>query len=221
MSSKKVEHRRLVALEAARLMSETGLRDYYQAKSRAAHRLGMSGDGVLPRNSEVEQALRDHLSLFEHDDHQHRLEQLRNVALEALEFFAAFSPRLVGPVLSGTADRHSAVCLHVYLDAPETFSQFLAENGIPYDLEERTIRLDRERSASFGAYLFAAGEVALDVVVLPEIVLRQPPISPIDGRPMNRASLSKVQALLGAAATDQLGENRKIEGLTCRDGSAC
>ena len=211
MANRNSERRRLIALEAARLMSESGLRDYYQAKSRAARRLGMSSDGALPRNSEVEQALRDHLALFEHEDHQHRLEQLRNVALEALTFFADFSPRLVGPVLNGTADRHSAVCLHVYLDATEAFSQFLTENGIPYDLEDRTIKLDRERSVSAAAYLFAAGDTAMDVTVLPEIVLRQPPISPIDGRPMNRASIDEVRALLGNAATGQ-----QITSLTSR-----
>ena len=52
--------RRRVALEAARLISEHGIRDYRQAKLKAAQRLGLDDEQQLPRNREIEEALREH-----------------------------------------------------------------------------------------------------------------------------------------------------------------
>ena len=43
------------------------------------------------------------------DAHAGGLRARREAALRALEFFATFEPRLVGPVLDGTADAHSPV----------------------------------------------------------------------------------------------------------------
>jgi hypothetical protein len=203
MARRNEQTRRLIALEAARLISDLGLRDYKQAKLRAAQRLGISGQASLPRNSEIELALREHQQLFEGDAHHQRLDRLRKVAIEALGFLAEFSPRLVGPVLEGTADRHSAVCLHVHCDSAETFTQFLLENGIPFDIQERTIRLDRERSDDFPACLFTAGDTAMDVLVLPLLVVRQPPISPVSGRPMNRADLKDLETLMAVENSNQ------------------
>ena len=41
-------------------MSEHGIQDYGTAKRKAAERLGISGDGVLPRNTEVEASLAEY-----------------------------------------------------------------------------------------------------------------------------------------------------------------
>ena len=51
------EVRRRIAVEAARLMSEGGLRDYRHAKEKAAARIGIFDESSLPKNSEVEDAL--------------------------------------------------------------------------------------------------------------------------------------------------------------------
>jgi len=55
----------------------------------------------------IEDALREHQRLFQRG-HAAGLRQRREAALHALEFFRLFDPRLVGPVLDGTADAHSA-----------------------------------------------------------------------------------------------------------------
>src|SRR4029077_5157090 len=59
------ENRRRIAVEAARLISEHGIRDYHVAKRRAAERLGIAADTALPKNSEIEEALREHQRLFD------------------------------------------------------------------------------------------------------------------------------------------------------------
>ena len=95
-----------IAQEAARLISESGIRDYALAKRKAADQLQVSDLGQLPRNDEIEEALYQYQRLFRFDEQPRRLRYLRTVALRAMEFLAAFEPHLVGTVLRGTADQH-------------------------------------------------------------------------------------------------------------------
>lgn len=190
------ERRQRIAVEAARLMTESGIRDFHQAKLKAAERLGIREDSALPRNREIEEALREYQRLFQGDAQARLLGERRAAALEAMEFFAAFEPRLVGAVLDGTADRHSAVCLHLFADDPEQVPRFLAEHGIPAESQSRRLRLDRERQQEFPVWLFSADEVPFDLTVLPRDALRQPPLDRIDERPMQRASPETVRRLL-------------------------
>ncbi len=62
------ETRRRIAVEAARLISEDGMRDYHAAKRKAAARLGIQVDTALPKNAEIEDALREYQRLFDADD---------------------------------------------------------------------------------------------------------------------------------------------------------
>ena len=103
------ERRHRLAHEAARLMAEGGFRDYHQAKLKAAERLGIHDDASLPRNREIEDALREYQRLFIGGAQWQAVQVRRDASLRALEFFAPFSPRLVGPVLEGTADTNSPV----------------------------------------------------------------------------------------------------------------
>ena len=186
----------LVAQEAARLMSEHGIRDFHHAKTKAAERLGILETQALPRNQEIEQALRERQRLFLADSQPQSLQQRREAAVEAMRFLAAFEPRLVGAVLEGTADEHSAVCLHVFSDDPDAVSLFLREQGIPAETQMRRLRLNRNEQAEYPALLFAAGGVPFDLTVLPRNALRQAPLGRIDEKPMRRASLLTVEQLL-------------------------
>ena len=188
--------RRRVALEAARLISEHGIRDYRQAKLKAAQRLGVGDEQGLPRNREIEDALREHQRLFQSDQQPQALRARREAACEAMRFLCRFEPRLVGPVLEGTADAHSAVCLHVFSDAPDAIAAFLRDRGVPFEQRARILRFDRERSSEVPVLLFAAEGIAIDLSVLPQDAQRQPPLDRINERPMRRASLAAVEAML-------------------------
>ena len=122
--------------------------------------------------------------------------QGREAALRALEFFSGFEPRLVGPVLEGTADAHSAVALHAHCDDPDALPRWLEEHGIPAQSRSRHLRLDRNREGDFPVWLFSAEDLSIDVTVLPLDVVRQAPLSGIDEKPMRRASLSQLRTLL-------------------------
>lgn len=189
------ERRHRLAHEAARLMAEGGLRDYRQAKLKAAERLGISDDASLPRNSEIEDALREYQRLFQRDNIA-ALRHRREAALRALQFFGAFEPRLVGPVLDGTADARSPVALHLYSDDADAAPRFLEQHGIPAEPRSRRVRLDRQRIGDFPVWLFSAEDLAFDLTVLPCDVLRQAPLSATDEKPMRRASAVQLQQLL-------------------------
>ncbi|HVB83760.1 MAG TPA: hypothetical protein VND63_02680 [Rhodanobacteraceae bacterium] len=192
--------RRRVALEAARLISEHGIRDYGHAKRRAADRLGVWDEQALPRNSEIEDALREHQRLFQVASQPQALRARREGARAAMRFLARFEPRLVGAVLEGTADAHSAVCLHVFSDDPDALTLFLGERGIAVETRSRRIRLDRERELLAPVLLFSADNLGFDLTVLPLDALRQAPLDRIDGRAQPRASLAALDVLLQESA---------------------
>jgi len=188
--------RRRIAIEAARLMTESGLRDYRLAKEKAAARLGVFDVASLPKNSEIEDALREHQRLFGGDAQARTLTRLREGACEALRFFAAFEPRLVGAVLDGTADEHSAVCLHLYTDRPIEAIGLLMERAVAFTEGTRRLRLDRDTARDFPNLRFDAGDTAIDVTLLPYDLLRQAPLDRVSEKPMRRATLAMVEALL-------------------------
>ena len=190
------ERRRRLAHEAARLMAEGGIRDYHQAKLKAAERLGIHDDASLPRNREIEDALREYQRLFQGDMQASDLRRRREAALRALEFFGEFDARLIGPVLEGTADRHTPVALQLYTDDADAVARHLDQHAIPAESRSRRIRFDRERVGDVPVWLFSAEELTFDLTVLPSDALRQAPLSTVDEKPMKRASVVQLRALL-------------------------
>ena len=191
--------RQRLAQEAARLIVEHGIRDYRIAKTKAAERLGIGTRGALPGNAEIESAVHSHLSLFGGDAHADHLYLLRESALAAMDVLSEFSPRLVGPVLQGTADHNSAVNLHVFSDSPETVALQLHASGYPCRPYERRLKTSRGKGAkpeTFAGYEFRLENAAIQATVFPVDGIRQSPISPIDGRPMKRADRKAVKDLL-------------------------
>lgn len=190
------ERRHRLAHEAARLMAESGIRDFHQAKLKAAARLGILDDASLPRNREIEDALREYQRLFAGQEQAAGLRTRREAALRALEFFAPFEPRLVGPVLEGTADVHAPVALQLYSDDADAVPRFLDEHDIPAEARSRRLRLDPQRQLDAPVWLFSAEDLSFDLTVLPLDVLRQAPLSGVDEKPMRRASLAQLRQLL-------------------------
>lgn len=188
--------RRRIAVEAARLIAEQGMRDFHAAKRKAALQLGLGDSSPLPRNTEIEEALREHQRLFQGHSQPAQLSLLREAATEALGFFMRFEPRLVGAVLDGTADAASAVCLHLFHDNFAEVIAFLDHNRIPFDQQDREFRFSADMRETYPALLFSAGGTAIDLTVFPLDGLRRAPLDRINERPMRRATLESVQALM-------------------------
>jgi len=196
-ANREIERNRLrVAQEAARIMAVEGIRDFRAAKLKALDRLSLNNGTALPRNSEVNAALREYQRLFQSESQPASLVAKRASALKAMELFAKFSPRLVGPILEGTADSGSVIEIQVFSDTPEEVEWFLEDRQIP--VEMRSARIQINRSTWLDAPLvgfYAAGE-AIEALVLPMDFLRQAPIGSFDAKPMKRASSTDLQALL-------------------------
>lgn len=194
--------RQLLAQEAARIIVDQGLRDYRVAKLKAAERLGMNNRRALPGNSEIEQAITEHLSLFSGEAHPELLFKMRTAAVAVMHLLEEFSPRLVGPVLAGTADENSAINLHVFADSSEVIAMYLDERQINCRLYERRLKRSRGRNVQpdiFPGYEFIYENEPVEATVFPIDGIRQAPISPIDGKPMRRVDEKGVRALLETA----------------------
>jgi hypothetical protein len=189
------QNRIRVAQEAARLMTEHGIQDFATAKRKAAERLGLPARH-LPTNLEIEQALIAHQRLFRTTSQPAHLRRLRGTARQAMRLMTDFQPRLVGPVLTGTADAHSVVNLHLFAETPEQIDVFLMDHHIPHSWDERVVRLNADQQERYPLCRLVADEVTVEMTVFPPNGLRQPPLSPVDGRPMRRAALEAVEQLL-------------------------
>lgn len=191
-------------------MAQQGIGDFLQAKRKAAATLGVNDVAVLPKNTEIEAALRDYQRLFGGISHDHTLEEQRRTALQTMKMLQEFQPRLVGPVLTGTATDHSEINLHLFADTPESVVLKLIDIGVPHDLHEKRVRMDAERTHNYPALRFDAQQWTIDATVFPVDGIRQAPYSPVDGRPMKRADAREVSELLGA--TDAGGGSRGDAG---------
>jgi hypothetical protein len=191
------DSRYMLALEAARILAEEGARDFHFAKRKAAERLGFNVRSMhLPTNLEVEQALAEHQRLFRADSQSKHIRQLRETAREAMRMLNGFNARLVGPVLAGTAPEHAIIFLHVFSDMPEQVAIFLIDKNIPYEVSARKLKYGSGIQREYPMYRFVAGDTPIELTVFKVDGIREAPASPLDGKPMRRASLRELDALL-------------------------
>jgi hypothetical protein len=195
-NTKERQMRERLAQEAAQILAETGSRDFFAAKRKAAEHLGAVDTRNMPSNKEIEEALMTYQRLFRADRQPRELRRLRQVALRAMKFFARFRPRLVGSVLRGTADTNSTVTLHVYAGAVEEVGLHLMENVVPFETADKRLRFGIERYQTLPVYRFLAEETPIEVIVFPLDGSQQAPLSPVDGKSMQRADIAAVEKLL-------------------------
>jgi hypothetical protein len=180
------------------VMEEHGIHDFRIAKRKAAERFGVTDGAVLPKNTEIEEALVEYQRLFGGASHERCLQGLRGAALSAMRVLQRFSPRLVGPVLTGTATQHADVQLHLFADTAEQVALWLMEQGIRHEVTARRVKMNAERVLEYPGVRFAIDGYAIEATVFPTDGIRQAPVSPVDGRPMRRADVSELEALLAA-----------------------
>jgi len=176
---------------AARLIAVDEALDYHAAKRKAAIRLGLSPNKNLPANHEIEKALIRYQNLFQTDTHESELWALRKQAIQAMKMLRQFNPLLVGPVASGTATRNSEIVLHLYSDQLEQIGLFLTDQGIPYSLAEKHVKINTAQSIIFPTYNFIADETSICLLVMSEKDKNLNPISSIDNKPVISANLQE------------------------------
>jgi len=193
----KIDNRRTtVANEAARIIQEHGLSDFRSAKEKAVERLGLKGNGALPSNQEIENALAERNRIFNAETHLQNLIRLRKAALKAMNSLNAFHVLLVGPVLSGNVTEHSAVDLHMFTDSQESVAGALDALGVRHRAVQIRQQFRRRQSEKFPGYRFEMKESEFSATVFPELLRRYSPLSLIDGKPMQRANTRNLELLV-------------------------
>jgi hypothetical protein len=190
------QRRQQLAQEAARLLATGAQHDPGRALRKAAERLGIRDEAVFPGGDEIREALAAYQRLFGGEAAPSRRQALQEAALEAMAFFGAFDPRLAGAALEGPVDAHAPVYLHLHADDPDAVAHFLHDQRIPATQATRRLRLARESAATLPCWEFAAGGIAFELWVLPPSALRQPPLEPLEDRPMRRATASALRQLI-------------------------
>jgi hypothetical protein len=195
--TKQSHMRARIAAAAARLMAEDGVDNFALAKRKAARQLGAGDTESLPANEEVEAELRAYQSLYQGDEQRDRVRALREVALGAMRSLAAFRPYLSGPVLKGTAGRYADVDLQLFTDDLKAVELFLLNRDVPYDVSEvRHYCGDEPRAVPVLRVDWDDVPVNLAVYAAKDerAALKASPA----GRPIERASLAAVSALMNA-----------------------
>jgi hypothetical protein len=70
------------------------------------------------------------------------------------------------------------------------------DSKIPFNAAHKRVRLNRDEWQEYPSFEFLAGDYPVDLLVFPREGRRGAPRSPVDGRPMCRAGLEEVEALL-------------------------
>ena len=189
----------MIACEAARLMYEEGVREYRDAKRKAAKRFGpekaLSLGSHLPTNAEIHEELARLIAAREEEVLPERLLRLRLAALSYLEMFAAFSPYLVGSVLSGAVTQRSDIDIHLFSDSIEAVENLLKERGMPFETETVPIRKGGVIKDYTHIYLDDEG-VMIECSVYPARERRNRTVSSITGKPMERAGATQLKKLI-------------------------
>jgi hypothetical protein len=169
----RTDPRQAIAVAAARLIADTGA-DYRSAKQKAAREI--FGEAKLPRNAlpdtaQIEQALREHLELFD-DQHAARLARMRRVALLLMEMLAPFQPLATGAVWKGIATEHAPIHLQLFHDNAKEVQFFLIDQRLNFEpLTVPHFRLDR-RHQEVEAFAFEYRNEPVLVSVYPHDDLR-------------------------------------------------
>lgn len=125
-----------IAASAAALVVDEGL-EYGPAKRRAIKQLGLPPRTVMPGNDDVEDAVRDYISVFCADTQPLELAALRQLALTWMQRMVEFRPYLAGAVWHGTATRLSDITIQLFCDDPKSAELALIEHNVAY--EPRTV----------------------------------------------------------------------------------
>lgn len=191
--------RRLIALEAARLMYEGQVGEYYVAKRKAALRLRIDPRPKdLPSNAEIRAAILEQARLLEGGSREERLRAMRLCALALMGHLESFRPRLIGSVLTGHVRSGSDIDLHVFSRSVDPLCGVLDELGLTHTVEHKRVGVHGQGG---GERIFT--HVHVDTEFPVELTVYAPERasfrcqSSITGRPIEKAPTAELERLMG------------------------
>lgn len=202
--------RERIATEAARLMYEESVKEYFTAKRMAGKRvLGrVQARSIryrpedLPSNGEIRDALLALATSREGAARLERLFELRVRALEAMDALTPFHPRLIGSVSTGHIRRGSDIDVSLFCDSEEEVERRLIDLGWAFEIERVSIHKFGEIREYLHYHVGSEeplpGETLVELTLYPARELRFRPRSSTDGKPIVRLTRDALMRLIAA-----------------------
>ncbi len=189
--------RRQIAWQAARLIHDEEVREYYPAKMKAARRVcqGWVKPWDLPTNGEIREQLLSFSRPLDRPQQGDQLLVMRLTALALMQRLSGFRPRLVGSVLAGQVHAGSDINLHLFASSLEAITSILDEDLLQYDVQKRTVHKEGQRRHY--VHLQIRGPFPVELTLYPHNVANVALKSTISGRALERASIAELELLLG------------------------
>lgn len=194
-NSKQGGLRERIAHLAARIMAEDGVDDFGYAKRKAARQAGARDARAMPDNKEIEEALAIYRQIYQREEHEDVLRQLREQALTIMRLFKHFGPYLTGSVLSGVAGRYSDIEIHLFTDSAKEVELYLLNRGIRYRASQVKFQVNRTEKV-LPSFAFESDGTEVQLTVLDRADVGQTVRANTMGRPLARASIGALEALL-------------------------
>ena len=194
--------RTLLVKEAARLMYEEGVSQYFDAKHLAAKRMLGRGQGKrmryrpkdLPSNGEIANELQLMARFHEGDQNRIQLFHMRATALQVMEQLNEFSPRLIGSVSTGRVRKGSDIDLHLFCNSIESIEARL--NQLDWPFETKLVCIHNNSRITEYTHIYLQREFPIELSIYPEHEIRVRGRSSTDGKPIIRLSPDKLIQLL-------------------------
>lgn len=171
-------------------------RTLVDALQRAARELGLHTPPADTPIDMLRAAVDEYRALFRPQQLQ-SLERRRRLALDAMQTFTDFRPRLSGSLVHGDGplDR---VRLMLDADTPEQVIMALSDQGIPWQEGEATLVFAGGRRDARPALRFMAGDTSIELVVLAPADRSNPPRDPLDGTPLAALDADQLRSAIDA-----------------------
>jgi predicted nucleotidyltransferase len=191
--------RRQIAHEAARLMYAREESEYYRAKLKTSRRFcqGWVKPADLPSNAEIREEIQTFARLFEGEERQDRLCDVRCEALSLMRLLRRFRPRLIGSVLTGHIRAGSDIDIHVFSDQMEPIVAILDDEGLDHTLERKLVT--KQGVETVYRHIHVQDRFEFEITVYPADQAHYVFKSSITGKAIERASIRELEKLLQQA----------------------
>lgn len=173
-----------------------GGHDLDEALRRAARAQGVNLQQARPTREELRAAINDYRELFRPQQVQ-QLWRQRRLALQAMQTFLAFQPRLIGSLIHGDGALDT-VQLLLFTDSPEQVMHHLHDRRMPWRDTEVSLHYSGGRRIARPALRFLAGDTTIELVLLDRGSRSDPPRDPITGGRLEMLNPDELAQLIAA-----------------------
>ncbi|MCP4190960.1 MAG: HD domain-containing protein [Planctomycetaceae bacterium] len=188
--------RRQIAWEAARLLYDRQESEYYRAKMKAARQVcrGWVKPADLPSNAEIRDQVQLFARVFEGEQRNNCLREMRVEALRIMSVLERFRPRLIGSVLTGHVRHGSDIDIHVFSDSAEAVALCLQDEGWVLEIERKTVR--KQGQTRLFTHIHLQDKYPVELTVYPVNRAHYVFKSSITGKGIERASVAELKTFL-------------------------